>query len=511
MNLGTFLKHHNIETNPFRDEEARHDEVFARLRDDAFEHPEAGKIIGDLKQPSSSIVFGEKGSGKTAIRLQIEEAIARHNLQYPDRRVLAIAYDDLDPVLDRFCRHENRKDPAKALADLTLGDHIDGILSVAVPALVDAAINPPDGSSTTSSDSAIPRFTSLDAATLKRLDPTTKRDWLLLQALYDRPEHSIERGRKLRRRLRVWKVSRVRPLRWLCALLWGIALMALLWYAYLARPQPEWGLLVAVIALMAMALLTSTVVIGDLIRVVRVSRRLAEHLRTVDRPVASFRTALERLPASVLAATRLPVDDLDDARFEMLGRLQRAVRPFGYTEIVILMDSVDEPMLVRGDADRMRWVVWPLLNNKFLQQPHCAIKMMLPIELRYSLYGQSKDFFQVARLDKQNMVDRLEWSGITLYDLCNRRIAACTNQGVAPARLPDLFAPDVPRDDLVRALDQMRQPRDAFKLLYRVIQRHCQGVSEEEEAWRIDRHILESVLDQQKERVDALRGGLGPA
>jgi hypothetical protein len=42
-------------------------------------HSDFDKILGDLSRPSTSIVFGEKGSGKTAIRLQIADRVARHN------------------------------------------------------------------------------------------------------------------------------------------------------------------------------------------------------------------------------------------------------------------------------------------------------------------------------------------------------------------------------------------------------------------------------------------------
>jgi hypothetical protein len=175
------------------------------------------------------------------------------------------------------------------------------------------------------------------------------------------------------------------------------------------------------------------------------------------------------------------------------------------------MDRVDEPTLVNGDQELMREVVWPLLNNKFLQQPGLAIKLMLPIELRYALQAESREFFQAARLDKQNMIERLQWTGATLYDLCNRRIVASMDDGNEPVSLRDLFEDDTSREDLLAALDQMRQPRDAFKLVYQIVQAHCASVTEEEETWRIPRHVVDDVLGRQKERLDALRSGLAPA
>ena len=103
MNLASYLAHWKLTENPFRAEEARHDPVFTRLGTGPNVHPDFEKILGDLSRPGSSIVFGEKGSGKTAIRLQLEQRVAAHNLATESRRVFLLAYDDLNPVIDRVC------------------------------------------------------------------------------------------------------------------------------------------------------------------------------------------------------------------------------------------------------------------------------------------------------------------------------------------------------------------------------------------------------------------------
>ena len=73
------FKYHNITENPFGAGEARHDPVFERLIGDNNSHPDFGRILGRIDQPSAAIVFGEKGSGKTAIRLFIGRKVAEHN------------------------------------------------------------------------------------------------------------------------------------------------------------------------------------------------------------------------------------------------------------------------------------------------------------------------------------------------------------------------------------------------------------------------------------------------
>ena len=77
--------------------------------------------------------------------------------------------------------------------------------------------------------------------------------------------------------------------------------------------------------------------------------------------------------------------------------------------------------------------------------------------------------------------------------------------------LLDLFAEDVTRQDVVDALDQMHQPRDAFKLVYHCIAEHCALMTGAEGPWRIPRHVLEMVKKQQVDRVQQLYRGIRPA
>jgi hypothetical protein len=71
MKIQEFLEHHGIEGNPFAEEDAQNDTVFKRTCLESTFHPGWDKIYGSPEDPSTSIVFGEKGAGKTALKLQM--------------------------------------------------------------------------------------------------------------------------------------------------------------------------------------------------------------------------------------------------------------------------------------------------------------------------------------------------------------------------------------------------------------------------------------------------------
>lgn len=507
MNVTRFLEHWSIRENPFKAEEARHDAVFARLHDGATAHPDFEKIIGDLSQPSASIVFGEKGSGKTAIRLQIADRVARHNESNPQAKVLLVPYDDLNPILDRFCaevRDGEDKDGMellKRLKSLKLSDHLDGVLHVAVPRVVDAILESPQGGE--------PGW-----RVLRKASVATKRDTQVLQALYDRHEGYEARAALLRRRIGVpWNRHR---LIWKGLAVWGWLPAAGIGVGSFMVSRQLIGPLVWVWALGALlaawgVLLFNWFVFERLFVLKRKARRVSKRLRVVGRSTAALASTLEFVPPEDRTSAALPADDGEERRYALMARLRRVIQPLGFAGMLIIVDRVDEPSVVSGDADCMRAVVWPLLNNKFLQQEGIGVKLLLPIELRHELFRESSAFFQGARLDKQNLIERLTWSGAALYDLCNGRVRACQSPGGQAVTIADLFDDEVSRQDIVDALEQMHQPRDAFKLIYQCMQEHCSNVTEDQEKWRITRPVLDSVRKQQAERVMMLQRGYRPA
>ena len=530
MTLQELLNHWNLVENPFQGEEARTDRVFSRMNGQtapslasaegpaplASYHNEFERILGDPGSPSSAVVFGEKGSGKTAIRLQIAARVRDHNAENPDRKVLVVSMDDLNGMLTRLHERYGGKTPTESFQRTRLVDHLDAAMQVAVSRLTDAMLGDPQPEATSEQMVAIGQDPK---KRLRALDPAIRRDLLLLQALYDRPHQADDRTRRLRRRLGL-RPSITDLIARVVLLLWPLVVIAFfMWGQYRESPvirQAEWFRWSLLLSSGLYGLLLLGYISKQVIAIRQFGRRVRKQMPALGRGFRSFARSLSMLPGSSRAG--VPTTDAPEGRYALLDRLRRAMGLLGYAGLLVIVDRVDEPPIIGGDVDRMRHVIWPLLNNKLLQMEGIGFKLLLPIELRHALYKESNAFFQEARLDKQGFVDRLSWSGTSLYDLCNGRLKACTRAAAmgltnahAALGLIDLFADDVTRQDLVDALEQMHQPRDAFKLMHRCVVEHCTSASSDAGQWRIPRYILEVVKKQEVERVQGLYRGIRPA
>lgn len=486
MNIEEFLKHHGIVQNPFSDEDAQTDPVFKEHCINRARHPSWAKIYGDPSEPATSIVFGEKGSGKTASRMQMAKALAEYNREHPNARLFVIKYDDFNPFLDRFrdrMTPRNRR-ADRALAHWRLWDHMDAILSLGVTQLVDHLLS-------RHGDNGNSPIAGHEIDT-SRLDHLQKRDLLLLAACYDRSFSEVlkTRWRRLRRRLRfsTWGA------RWDIALgiLWSAAAVGLMVWLIDREQFNEklWTNLAAA---------AGAVLVGWLPWLVRVCRwswrtwGIVRHVRVLDHGFNGLRQVLMSFRGSDITNQPLPRKDRTDDRYELLIKFQGVLKTLGYSGIIVLVDRVDEPHAINGSSELMRALLWPMLDNKFLKHPGIGIKLLLPIELSYFIEREDRDFYQRARLDKQNMVPSLDWTGEALYDIATARLKACAAPGKSPT-LRDLVSDTISDQRLVDAFQSLRVPRNLSKFMYRLLVAHTAAHTEDAPAWQISGEQFESTL-----------------
>ncbi|MBI3465391.1 MAG: hypothetical protein HY000_20400 [Planctomycetes bacterium] len=486
MKIQRLLEHHGIRCNPFADEDAQTDQVFKEHCIDSTHHPAWDKIFGDAVEPATSIVFGEKGAGKTALRLQIAREVGRYNAKHSDRRVFVIEYDDFNPFLDRFRdrMHGRRRRPERVLQEWRLWDHMDAILSLGVTRLVDMVLKPASDGET------------VDVAPLDRIQ---SRDLLLLAACYDQsPAESFKsRWKRLRRKLRFrnWWAQLDLAGAWIATIA-IVGYILVQQYQWLATPWPYLLILAAWLPWLWRAM--------NRLRAAWGMRRQA---RVVNHEINALRQVLMSFPTQDLAGQPLPNKDRTDDRYELLVKFQNVLRTLGYHGIFVLVDRVDEPHLINGSTEQMRAMLWPMLDNKFLKHPGIGFKLLLPIELSYYLDREDRDFHQRARLDKQNLIPTLDWTGEALYDVANDRLQACAMPGRSP-KLRDLFAESVTDRRLIDALRGLRVPRHLFKFLHRALVAQANAHRDDEPVWHIPNEMFEATLALYQRDQDSVDRGL---
>jgi len=486
MKVQEFLEHHGIAGNPFSEEDAQNDTVFKRTCLETTFHPAWDKIYGDPADPSTSIVFGEKGAGKTALKLQMVRQFERHNAAAPEARTFVVLYDDFNPFLDRFVSRVGAgRSVEKALAQWKLWDHLDAILALAVTQLT---------TTLTEAGGRLPRLTRPQA-----------RDLALLAACYDQStaESFPVRWSRLRRRTGYrawlgtwpWLLALAATLACAVALVAGAVRGELSWTA----AWWPWGALAAAWLPFAWRRLRST----------WQAWRIVRSMRSGNRTVGQLARALTALPEADLAGQPLPALARSDDRYELLAKLQGVLSALGWKGMVVIVDRLDEPDLVNGSADRMRQVVWPILDNKFLKVPGLGFKLLLPQELYRFIERETEQFNQRARLDKQNLVPSLEWTGETLYDIASTRVKAAS-VGTPPATLAQLFDAAVDQRRLIDGLRPLRVPRQLFKFLYRLLVAHCHAHTDEAPVYTIPLERFERELALFRRDQDAFDRGLAP-
>jgi hypothetical protein len=488
MKLAEFLAAHNIDRNPFAEEDAQTDAVFRQGCLWKIHHPAWDKFYGSPETPSTAVVFGEKGSGKTALRLQVTSELEKHNASHPESRVFVVEYDDFNPFLDHFRAAVRAKDGTEALKKWQLRDHMDAILALAVTQLVDTL--------------------SHEQADLSRLSPDQRRDLLLLASIYDQStgEPIARRWNRLRRR------SGFRPLWTRRDLQIGVGVTLLVLLAIFLFPPLR---SLSILPWLILPFLLGWGYWGwRLAQAERFARDIRHAVRVLVRDPAALRWELLWFRPTELAGQPLPNPrGTGEERYELLRKFQAVLKALAFSGIIVLIDRVDEPQMIEGDPRKMRAFIWPLLDHKFMRHPGVGFKILLPIELAYYLEKEDREFYDRSRPDKLNLIKPLRWSGPSLYDLASDRIRVCSTETPKPGeespRLRQLLDPAITDDYLRDALGSLRTPRQLFKFLHRLLEEHCQRHTSDQPRNTIDPDTFRTVFSNHLRELEAFDRGYG--
>ncbi|MEM7308441.1 MAG: hypothetical protein AAF682_17300 [Planctomycetota bacterium] len=496
MFIKTWESHWGLRQDPFSCEDADKDLILSKM-DPSAVHSGFGRLFGQPDSPAPGILFGEKGSGKSGLRLMMKRRLDELKGS-GEARAICSEYIDFDGFLECFRRRVGVSSDAKAVAKAVskewgLADHLDSMLSLGVTQLVDEVLDDelkPDGP----------------------LSPKEKADLLLLTALYDSSTRRTAQdgmrrvassvGLSLGRRIGVMFM------RWL-----GLGLAAAIMLAPHVAPMIEgapdlgapWIWLAGGGAVLLLVLFQWA---ADAFRVSRLSAG-ARRIRVLQRDAGAVASLIRSVPSSIRNEMVLPEGTSEATRYELVRRFQAVLKRFGFPAWFVLVDRIDEPSALNGDPDGPRRFVETLLDHKLLQLPGLAMKLFLPIELE-GLYSEGRvEALKRMRLDKSNLIPTMTWTGQELIEIARTRLSTCLESDARARDLFDLFHSDIDPNFVRDTLETLGTPRHALGFLSTLLQEYVRtlpgDLDPEDDRWRISLNHFNVVRSSWAEKSATLR------
>ncbi|MGL4593660.1 MAG: hypothetical protein ACRCUY_02905, partial [Thermoguttaceae bacterium] len=330
MKIRDLFEHHGIMGNPFAEEDAQNDVVFKSSCIKTSFHSAWDKVYGDPAEPSTSVVFGEKGSGKTALRIQMTRILSEYNTDHPESRPIVVDYSDLNPFIDRFRhRFSRHRKISKVLAKWEIWDHLDAILSLAVTQLIDRILEP--------GGSMHPAAVDLKPLPIDKLTPYQVRDLLQLASCYDtsRSENPPSRWHKLAKKLRYGTWSGLVKNHFGS----GFGFLGSLCTIYLfSRLENSWFTPFLNIWMYILIFLIWTPFLWKMGTRFWKAWAIQRSLRVLPRQKSEIYSILMRLDKEDFVGMPFPVSGNTDHRYAMLDKFLGVCRSLGLTGMIVIMD-----------------------------------------------------------------------------------------------------------------------------------------------------------------------------
>lgn len=495
----TWRHHWALDEDPFVQEDADKDPVLARIPDTVV-HSSFDRLYGNANAPSPGVVFGEKGSGKSSLRIAMKRRLAAEgafvveHIEFDSFLTEARKADRLPPGAPKTAR--------RVVERFTLTDHVDAILSLGVTRLVDEILGGQHGGA---------------AAMAKKHKATLAA----LSSLYYRSDERSgeEVDRRLRKALKLRSgAGTKRLLARVLGLALGAAVAAVPHAAELGVDLPfgggepqDWYIAGGAVAAGVLGVSFFKTWLNR-----RRAARATRAVRVVPRDPDPLAQLLCRIPAGLRSDLALPDGGAVGTRLVLLQRFIGLLAEFGYPSFYVLMDRVDEATLLAGRAELMRPFVESLLEHRLLQFEGLALKLFLPIELSRLYLGASPDELKSMRLDKANSIPELRWSGQELSEVAAQRLRA-VRPAETPAdhpggRLSDFFEDEVSEAEIREALGALGTPRLAFGFLGALLSEHARELDDDLPAdgpgWRIPKRRFDILHAGWLDRARGLRRAL---
>lgn len=186
-----------------------------------------------------------------------------------------------------------------------------------------------------------------------------------------------------------------------------------------------------------------------------------------------------------------PDEMLQHAR-AILEKALEAVKVFGFSGIIVLVDKVDETMLTTNSAESSAQLLFPVLaHTQLLEIPNLG--------LMFFLWDRVRDHFNRGgkyeiRLDKIAKAE-ISWEQAYLRNLVDQRIIHFSDGAVQ--HFGSMLDPQISLENTYRQIIQIAQssPREMIRILDTILREHDERYAQEEEAPLINQESIDMGLD----------------
>ena len=335
-----------LREDPFTCEDADKDCILSTL-DPSVAHWAFDRIFGNPRVPAPAIIFGEKGSGKSALRLITSKHLERFNADHPNDRVFVVEYTEYNSYMENFRRFIGKRADSTAAAQEVVkrwkvSDHLDCILSLGITRLVDDVL--------------------INEESIKNLTHKQKVYLLLMASLYYNSDRRTtpEALNHLNRLLKVQTYSST--IHWIIALLGTIVSILLFLVPIFTETPPISENFWHILGIVGLVLTWGWFGIYHLM-LGSSANRANRAVKVLNTNPSNLKNQLKALSAKERREYTLPIGSDENSRYHLLSEFIGILHSSGFKGLYVLVDRIDEPSLLSA-RELMRRFIEKLLDIK---------------------------------------------------------------------------------------------------------------------------------------------------
>ncbi len=374
-------------------------------------------ILNQFDTPTPYVIFGIRGSGKSAMRIFAEKALKKYNKENPSKEILIIKYIDFNELLSE--KKKPRKIPKKVRRfvffsrieyqghenrEITLDDHLDNILKLGIESFMEHI----DKKIKDAGKKHVKKHFKESSHLIEKI--------LLLISLYYAPNDRSKKLKKLKETMTLLKYKKSGK-----------------WFKKKQKKE--------------------------------IAEKIYLNIKGIPVSTEDALATVQTTGVGLYDTVGVPQNTED--RFSLFRYFMEIIDRLELKGIYLLVDRVDEPTSIKGDSEGMRKLISPLLEDQLLQVKNLGVLLFLPFELA--------DLRKKYRSDRVKTTCPLQWTNLKMKELIEKRMKACSSQNNSIS-IHSMFSEK--GEEKADIITNLTTPRNAFRFLSILIKEHCNTVKD---------------------------------